>query len=160
MKAQTKGILCIIFSAFCFAVMNVCVRAAGDLPSIEKSFFRNLVAAVVALAALLKKTSPDTALLLALAVCVVVLTALARGLEEVITFLRELLDWGGLSVELFVPLLKTVAIALISRVGGALCRDAGEGAMASLVEIAGAFAAILVSLPLFRAAWRMLEGLM
>ena len=108
------------------------------------------------LTALLKKTSPDTALLLALAVCVVVLTALARGLEEVISFLRELLDW----VELFVPLLKTVAIALISRVGGALCRDAGEGAMASLVEIAGAFAAILVSLPLFRAAWRMLEGLM
>ena len=42
MKAQSKGILCIIFSAFCFAVMNVCVRAAGDLPSIEKSFFRNL----------------------------------------------------------------------------------------------------------------------
>ena len=112
------------------------------------------------LTALLKKTSPDTALLLALAVCVVVLTALARGLEEVTSFLRELLDWGGLSVELFAPLLKTVAIALISRVGGALCRDAGEGAMASLVEIAGAFAAILVSLPLFRAAWRMLEGLM
>lgn len=78
------------------------------------------------LAALLKKTSPDTALLLALAVCVVVLTALARGLEEVTSFLRELLDWGGLSVELFVPLLKTVAIALISRVGGALCRDAGK----------------------------------
>lgn len=38
--------------------MNVCVRAAGDLPSVEKSFFRNLVAAAVALAALLKnKTS-------------------------------------------------------------------------------------------------------
>ena len=112
------------------------------------------------LTALLKKTSPDTALLLALAVCVVVLTALARGLEDVTSFLRELLDWGGLAVELFVPLLKTVAIALISRVGGALCRDSGEGAMASLVEIAGAFAAILVSLPLFRAAWRMLAGLL
>lgn len=38
--------------------MNVCVRAAGDLPSIEKSFFRNLVAAVVALAALLKNGTP------------------------------------------------------------------------------------------------------
>lgn len=58
MKSQTKGILCIILSAFCFAVMNVCVRAAGDLPSIEKSFFRNLVAAVVALAALLKNKTP------------------------------------------------------------------------------------------------------
>lgn len=112
------------------------------------------------LTALLKKTSPDTALLLALAVCAVVLAALAKGLEEVMTFLRELLDWGGVSAELFVPLLKTVAIALISRTGGALCRDAGEGAMAGLVEMAGAFAAILVSLPLFRAAWQMLEGLL
>ena len=112
------------------------------------------------LAALLKKTSPDTALLLALAVCVAVLAALARGLEEVTDFLRELLDWGGLSAELFTPLLKTVAIALVSRTGGALCRDAGEGAMAGLVEIAGTFAALLVSLPLFRAAWQMLEGLL
>ena len=112
------------------------------------------------LAALLKKTSPDTALLLALAVCIAVLSALGRGLEEVTGFLRELLEWGGLSAELFVPLLKTVGIALISRTGGALCRDAGEGAMAGLVEMTGAFAAILVSLPLFRAAWQMLEGLL
>ena len=111
------------------------------------------------LAALLKKTSPDTALLLALAVCVAVLTALCRGLEDVLSLLRQLLE-GGLSTELFVPLLKTVAIALVSRTGGALCRDAGEGAMAGLVEMAGAFAAILVALPLFRAAWRMLEGLL
>ncbi len=112
------------------------------------------------LAALLKKTSPDTALLLALAVCIAVLSALGRGLEEVTSFLQELLEWGGLSTELFVPLLKTVGIALISRTGGALCRDAGEGAMAGLVEMAGAFAAILVALPLFRAAWQMLEGLL
>ena len=112
------------------------------------------------LAALLKKTSPDTALLLVLAVCVAVLAALCRGLEDVLSLLRQLLEWGGLSAELFVPLLKTVAIALVSRTGGALCRDAGEGAMAGLVEMAGAFAAILVALPLFRAAWRMLEGLL
>lgn len=112
------------------------------------------------LAVLLKKTSPDMALLLALAVCLGVLAALTKGLEEVVTFLRVLLEWGGLSAELFVPLLKTVGIALISRTGGALCRDAGEGAMAGLVEMAGAFAAILVSLPLFRAAWQMLEGLL
>ena len=112
------------------------------------------------LAVFLKKTSPDTSLLLAIAVCAASLAALARGLEQITAFLRQLLDWGGISAELFVPLLKTVAIALVSRTGGALCRDAGEGAMAGLVEMAGAFAAILVALPLFRAAWRMLEGLL
>ena len=52
------------------------------------------------LAVLLKKTSPDMALLLALAVCLGVLAALTKGLEEVVTFLRELLEWGGLSAEL------------------------------------------------------------
>lgn len=43
-----RGMLLIIMSAFCFACMNVCVRLAGDLPSPQKSFFRNLVAAIFA----------------------------------------------------------------------------------------------------------------
>ena len=44
----------IILSAFFFACMNVSVRLAGDLPSVEKSFFRNLVAAVFAAVILCK----------------------------------------------------------------------------------------------------------
>lgn len=42
------GVLMIILSAFCFACMNVMVRLAGEIPSVQKSFFRNLVAAVFA----------------------------------------------------------------------------------------------------------------
>ena len=44
----------IILSAFFFACMNVSVRLAGNLPSIQKSFFRNLVAAVFAAVILTK----------------------------------------------------------------------------------------------------------
>lgn len=44
-----KGIICIVLSAFCFALMNVFIRLAGDLPSVQKSFFRNLVAFFFAL---------------------------------------------------------------------------------------------------------------
>lgn len=43
-----RGAAMIVLSAFCFACMNVCVRLAGDIPSIQKSFFRNLVAAAAA----------------------------------------------------------------------------------------------------------------
>ena len=114
-----------------------------------------LVGAV--LAALLKKSCPELALLLALAACAVVLAALVRGVETVTAFLREVMQWGGVEAELFAPLLKTVGIALVSRTGAALCRDAGEGAMATLVETAGAFGAILVSLPLFEAVWELLS---
>ena len=49
MSQKNKGILCILCSAFCFALMNMFVRLAGDLPAIQKSFFRNLVAMIFAI---------------------------------------------------------------------------------------------------------------
>lgn len=112
------------------------------------------------LAVLLKRTNPDMALLLALAVCGAVLLLLAEPLQEIRDFFTQLSDWGGLPVEPFAPLVKTVGIALVSRTGSDLCRDAGEGAMASLVETTGAVTAILVSLPLFQAAWDVLRSLL
>lgn len=54
MNQKTKGILCILASAFCFAVMNTFVRLSGELPSIQKAFFRNLVAIFFAVAVLRK----------------------------------------------------------------------------------------------------------
>ena len=54
LKDIHKGIICILISAFSFAVMNMLVRLAGDLPSIQKSFFRNAVAAAFALIIVLK----------------------------------------------------------------------------------------------------------
>ena len=41
-----KGILCIISAAFFFSLMSVFVRLAGDLPTMEKAFFRNAIAAI------------------------------------------------------------------------------------------------------------------
>lgn len=49
-----KGMTMIILSAFFFTCMNVSVRLAGDLPTMQKSFFRNLVAAAFAAAILMK----------------------------------------------------------------------------------------------------------
>lgn len=48
------GIIYIIISAFCFALMNTFVKLSGDLPSIQKSFFRNFVAMIFAAILLIK----------------------------------------------------------------------------------------------------------
>lgn len=50
----TKGAVCIVFSAFFFALMGLFAQLAGDLPSIQKAIFRNGVAAVVAAVMLIK----------------------------------------------------------------------------------------------------------
>lgn len=51
---QIKGIILITASAFFFSLMGLFVRLSGDLPSIEKGFFRNAVAMLFALAIILK----------------------------------------------------------------------------------------------------------
>lgn len=58
LSPRAKGIVCIVISAFCFAWMSTFVRLAGDLPSGQKAFFRNLVALFFALAALKRKGIP------------------------------------------------------------------------------------------------------
>ena len=45
---KTKGIIYIIISAFFFALMGLFVKLSGDLPTIQKSFFRNAVACIFA----------------------------------------------------------------------------------------------------------------
>lgn len=55
MNQKSKAVGFIICSAFCFCWMNIFVRLSGDLPSVEKSFFRNLVAVFVAIFVLWRK---------------------------------------------------------------------------------------------------------
>lgn len=57
---KNKGIYYIILSAFFFAVMNMFVKLAGDIPSLQKSFFRNLIAAFFALFIILKNKETIT----------------------------------------------------------------------------------------------------
>lgn len=57
MSQKNQGILCIISAAFFFALMNLFVRLAGDIPTIQKSFFRNFIAAILAFIMLIRSKS-------------------------------------------------------------------------------------------------------
>jgi drug/metabolite transporter (DMT)-like permease len=50
---RSKGIIFIIMSAFGFAMMSAFVKLSGDLPSFQKTFFRNIIAALVAFISIL-----------------------------------------------------------------------------------------------------------
>lgn len=55
LKDKHLGIIYIIFSAFCFSLMNMFVQLAGDVPFIQKSFFRNFVALLCAVFVMIKQ---------------------------------------------------------------------------------------------------------
>lgn len=48
MSNVVKGILLMLISSVGFAVMTLFVKLSGDLPSIQKTFFRNLISAIIA----------------------------------------------------------------------------------------------------------------
>ena len=112
------------------------------------------------LAVLVKKTGPDVGVAVSVAVIGTVSVMLLRLGGETLSHLRQMLELSGLMPELFRPVVKIMGIALLSRLGSDLCRDAGELAIASLVETFGAFGSVVVSLPLFAAVWDMLRSML
>lgn len=55
LSKHIKGILCIIVSAFCFSLMSLFIRLSGDVPVVQKCFFRNAVALLIAASAMLRR---------------------------------------------------------------------------------------------------------
>lgn len=58
MSEKNKGIFYIILAALCFSLMSLFVRLSGDIPSMQKSLFRNLVALIFAAVILRKEKIP------------------------------------------------------------------------------------------------------
>lgn len=52
-RKKSLGIVFILGAALCFALMNLFVNAAGELPTMQKVFFRNAIATLVAFVVLL-----------------------------------------------------------------------------------------------------------
>jgi stage III sporulation protein AD len=109
---------------------------------------------------LLKKTQPELALLLALSGLLALLAGAGSLLREMKSFLDELTEGTALNEALLSPLLKVLAVSVTARLSADLCKDAGSAALASAVELIGAAAGVLVSLPLLRAVLEMIRSLL
>ena len=115
-----------------------------------------LLTAVLTL--LLKKDNAELSLLLSVSAVLLGMLMLLAAFDEVSGLGAQLLEMTKLAPALFVPLLKVMAIALIVRIDGALCADAGQSALSALLETAGAVCALWCAVPLLRAVVDMLEG--
>ena len=114
----------------------------------------------VVLSAVLRKNTPELALLLALAAGLWMLAMAAEGMGAAVALMEELAEQAGLSEVLLEPVVKTVALSILTRLTAEICRSAGEGGVAAFVETAGAVLALLAALPLVRAVARLMGELL
>lgn len=127
-----------------------------------ESVVRLAAAAVAAAlcAVVVKQHAREVGAVLALAAVALLLGAALGAIEEVRALADELGELIGLSPAVLAPVLKTVGIAILTRIAAELCRDAGEGGIAAAAETAGAAAAVLTALPLLRAVLSTITGLL
>lgn len=107
--------------------------------------------AAAVLGTVLRKSTPELALLLALCAGLWITGVAAGGLGAVVALMEELAGLSGLSEELLEPVVKTVALSILTRLTAEICRSAGEQGIAAFVETAGTVLALAVALPLVRA---------
>ncbi len=114
----------------------------------------------VVLSGVLKKTTPELALLLTLAAGIWMLAVVADGLGAVVELMKELAGQAGVSEVLLEPVVKTVALSILTKLTAEICRSAGESGVAAFVETAGTVLALVVALPLVRAVAQLMGGLL
>ena len=112
------------------------------------------------LGVVLRKNTPELALLLALAAGLWMVALVADGLGAVVALMEELTSLAGLSEELLEPVVKTVALSILTRLTAEVCKSAGEGGVAAFVETAGTVLARVVALPLVRAVVLMMTEML
>lgn len=103
------------------------------------------------LGAVLRRQTPELALLLGLMAGLWCVGVAVNALGAAAEVLGELIHLTGLEEELLTPVVKVVALSLVTRVTGEVCRSAGEHGIAAFAETAGAVLALGISLPLLRA---------
>lgn len=102
----------------------------------------------------LKSTRPEISLLLSLVSSIVILFFIFPYLEDTLYAIFRLSDNVGIEKTYLYPVFKAVGIAYITEIGGALCNDAGESAIAAKINLAGKVAIISLTMPI---AYKMLS---
>ena len=113
-------------------------------------------AAAALLTVVVKKGTPEIAMVLTIAAVALGMLALREPVTALGALLSSLGKESGLSIVWFTPLYKTVGIALVVRIGADLCRDAGAEALAGVVETAGTVCALAVAAPLLESVMNLI----
>ena len=116
-----------------------------------------LTGAVMAL--LLRRSAPELAFALGAAaslMAVFLALELLSGLGEIIDLAQR---QAGLSPAVLGPVMKCVGVGVVTRLTADLCRDAGQSAAASAVELCGTACAMVTALPLMRALMELIGSI-
>ncbi len=96
----------------------------------------------------LKQTSPQMGLLLTLATGVMILITVFSFLPTVTDKITQLMSETGVNYQYTSILIKSLGICFICQFASDICKDAGQTALSSKVELAGKLMILISAVPL------------
>ncbi len=96
---------------------------------------------------LLRGKNPVFAALTALLATALMATYTISGFGEIFTSFNTLFETGGIEPFYYKSVIKVIGIAYFTEIISALCRDAGESAIAKKLELAGRVAVLMLTMP-------------
>lgn len=105
-----------------------------------------LIALVIII--LLKQYRPEFAIYISLLTGVLILLLVMDQLTGIISLLQSLANKASINSTFLTLLIKITGIAFLSEFAVSICKDSGEGAIASKIEIGSKIIIIAMSIPI------------
>lgn len=109
---------------------------------------------------ILAKQEKDYSILLILAVCAMVFAVSFSYLDRIVEFLSKIQSLGNLDSGMFSVLIKTLGIGILSEITSMVCVDAGNTALAKLIQFVSYAVIIWLCIPLFEKLLELIENIL
>ncbi len=98
---------------------------------------------------MIKRYSPEYSVVISIIAGILILAIVFCRVKGIIDHIQKLLDSTNISLKYISVLFKSLGICFLTQFASDVCKDAGEIALSSKIEIAGKIAILIISLPLF-----------
>ncbi len=100
------------------------------------------------LAVVIKTQRPELGIQISIVTGVIVFLMIASKMSTVIELLNGFTRKANIDMTYMSTVLKIIGIAYIAEFGAEVCKDAGEGAIAAKIELAGKVIIIVLAVPI------------
>lgn len=100
------------------------------------------------LAVLVKGYKPELAMQISLAAAALIFIMVVPYLRSTVAMFQNIAAQVGIDSRFVGIVIKIIGVAYLAQFGAELCKDAGEGAVASKIELAGKLIIMTMSMPI------------
>ena len=128
-------------------VSKTLVFKEGEIMEVIRIIGIGLIALIIII--LLKQYKPEFAIYISLLTGVLIILLLVDQLTGIVNLIQSIAGKANINSQFLALLIKITGIAFLSEFAVSICRDSGEGAIASKIELGSKIIIISMSIPIF-----------